>query len=43
MEAVIERVLREWIDLAKPDDLSFLEMQVPTIVNQIMRELAAQK
>lgn len=38
-EAVAEQILRENIELAKPDDLAFLESQVPYIAARIVRRL----
>ena len=35
----VERVLREEFDLARPDDLAFLEFQVPRIAQRIVRLL----
>jgi hypothetical protein len=37
--AVVESILMEEIDLAKPDDVAFLESQVPHIVDRILRFL----
>ena len=38
---IIEAVLREQLDLAKPDDLAFLESQVPYIAGCIMHRLGS--
>jgi hypothetical protein len=35
----VEKVLREEVALAKPDDLAFLEFQVPRIALRIVRRL----
>ena len=35
--AFIEKLLKDSIDLAKPDDLAFLESQVESITYQILR------
>lgn len=32
----VESILREELDLAKPDDLAFLELQVPRIARRIV-------
>lgn len=37
----IERILYEQIELAKPDDLAFLESQVPMIAEKLHRSLSA--
>lgn len=37
--AEIEKILREEIDLAKPDDLAFLEFQAPHIARRIALHL----
>ena len=31
----VEAILRQWLELAKPDDLAFLESQAPTIAAEI--------
>ena len=38
--AVVESILREMFELAKPDDLAFLEMQVSYIAGRIVDGLA---
>jgi hypothetical protein len=38
---MVEAILREAIDLAKPDDLAFLELQVPSIARDIVCRLIA--
>ena len=35
----VEDILRQEIDLARPDDLAFLEFQVPRIAQRIVRLL----
>ncbi|APH74122.1 hypothetical protein BSQ44_24195 [Aquibium oceanicum] len=37
MKRAIEEILRDEIELAKPDDLAFLEFQVPHIAGRIAR------
>lgn len=38
----VEAILREEIDLARPDDLAFLEFQVPHIARRIIDRLDLQ-
>ncbi len=38
----VEAILREEIELAKPDDLAFLEFQAPRIARRIVRLLHSQ-
>lgn len=39
---IVETILREEIDLARPDDLAFLEFQVPRIAQRIIDHLGLQ-
>jgi len=38
-EAVVRQILESAIDLSRPDDLSFLELQVPRIAHDIVDRL----